>query len=197
MDAPNIVRCPVCGHSYDTRRDPGCPNCSQMAVAPGGGVSMNNDVTVIQKASFTSGSSGDETVALHVPLQEDPNDVTIGINLSKTGNKRGEVTGWLVCVSGPDFGRDFRLRYNNNFIGRDMDMDVCLAADSAVHKHKHMTVVYEPNDNKFYCAPIGGAICYLNGEVLSRSAELHDYDKLLLGSSELVFRSFCGEGYRW
>lgn len=196
MNENNIIRCPVCGHSYDRRRSDGCPNCSRMVVSPGA-QSDDNDVTVIQKAAFNSVSSLDSTVGMNVSLKDDPNDVTIGVSLSKSGNKRGEITGWLVCVSGPDFGKDFRLRYNNNFVGRAMNMDVCIASDEAVHKDKHMTVVYEPVENKFYCAPIGGAISYLNGETLSKSAPLHDFDRLRVGNTELVFRSLCGEDFKW
>ena len=197
MDASNIIRCPVCGQSYDNRRSEGCPNCSQVVLGAVGGSMEDNDVTVIQKASFTAGSFADETVAMHVPLMDDPNDVTIGVSLSPSGNKRGEITGWLVCIGGPDCGKDFRLRYNNNFIGRAMNMDICLASDSSVHKDKHMTVAYEPNERSFFCAPVGGAICYLNGETLSRSSELRDFDRLRLGNTELIFRSLCGEGYQW
>ena len=117
--------------------------------------------------------------------------------MSRFGNRRGEISGWLVCVSGPDFGRDFRLRYNNNFIGRDMDMEICLASDNAVHKSKHMSVVYEPKERKFFCGPCGGALCSLNGKTLTKTSELRDYDRLKLGNTELIFRSFCGEGYQW
>jgi hypothetical protein len=167
-----------------------------MAVGPVESAETDYDVTVIQKANFTS--AADETVSMRVDSPaDDPNDATVGISLSPSGNKRGEITGWLVCVSGPDFGKDFRLRYNNNFVGRDIDMDVCVASDSAVHKQKHMTVVYEPNDRKFYCGPNGGAICYLNGETLSKKSELHDFDRLTLGNTDLVFRSFCGGEYQW
>jgi hypothetical protein len=197
MDSSNIKKCAVCGQSFDVRRNTGCPNCSQVVVSAGNDSVQqpDNDVTVIQKATFTSPI--DETISMQVSKQEDPNDVTIGISLSESGNKRGEITGWLVCVSGPDFGKDFRLRYNNNYIGRDMDMDVCISSDSTVHKQKHMTVVFEPNEQKFFCGPVGGAICYLNSENLSKTTELHDFDIIKLGSTELIFRSLCGEGYKW
>jgi len=195
MDSSNIVRCAVCGQSYDIRRNETCPSCNKMVVAPSESFAQDNDVTVIQRANFTS--EADETVSMQVPLEDSDNDVTIGISLSPSGNKRGEIAGWLVCVDGPDFGKDFRLRFNNNFVGRDMDMDVCIASDSAVHKQKHMTVIYEPNNRQFFCGPLGGSVCYLNGEVLSKKSELRDFDRLKLGNTELVFRSLCGEEYQW
>jgi len=193
MNSSNIIKCPVCGQSYDVRRNSSCPNCNQVAVSSGSAYESDSDVTVMQKARFTS----DETVPMHVAKQEDPNDVTIGISLSPSGNKRGEITGWLVCVSGPDFGKDFRLRANNNFIGRGMDMDVHIASDEAVHKEKHMTVVFEPNEQCFFCGPMGGALCYLNGVQMNKIVKLNDFDRIKLGNTELIFRSLCGEGFKW
>lgn len=195
MDASNIVKCPTCGNMYDKRRSDSCPGCSRPVMPAGGAYQPDNDVTVIQRASFTD--TGDETVSIDAVSEDSPNDVTIGVNLSESGNKRGEISGWLVCVSGPDKGKDYRLRFNNNFIGRDISMDVFLASDPAVHKEKHMSVVYEPNEKKFFAAPIGGAICYLNGETISNASEIHDFDRLRLGETELVFRSLCGRDFEW
>lgn len=197
MDSSNIKKCAVCGEAYDIRRNPSCPNCNKPVVSAGGAAPepSDNDVTVIQKANFTS--THDETVSVEPDKADDPNDVTIGVSFTDSGNKRGEITGWLVCVDGPDMGKDFRLRYNNNFVGRDMDMDVCIASDKAVHKKKHLTVVFEPHEQKFFCGPLGGAVCYLNGENLSKMTEIRDFDRIKLGSTELIFRSLCGEGYKW
>lgn len=195
MEASNIVKCSTCGNMYDTRRSGACPSCSQVVMDAGPGCNSDKDVTVIQKAVFTD--TADETVSVNAVSADSPNDVTIGVNLSDSGNKRGDISGWLVCVDGPDKGKDYRLRFNNNFIGRDISMDVFIASDTAVHKQKHMTVVYEPNDKKFFAAPMGGAVCYLNGETLSRSTEIHDFDRIRLGGTELVFRSLCGEEFVW
>ena len=197
MESSNIVRCTVCGQSYDNRRNKSCPNCSQEVADSniGNQYQSDADVTVMQRATFTSPI--DATVSIQAVNHESPDDVTIGISLSESGNRRGEVTGWLVCVGGPDYGRDYQLRSNNNFVGRDMDMDVCIASDVDVHRQKHMTVVFEPNEKKFFCGPFGGAVCYLNGENITKMSELHDFDRIKLGSTELIFRSLCGEDFEW
>ena len=34
------------------------------------------------------------------------------------------VCGWLVCISGPRQGKDYRIKSGKNFIGRADDMDI-------------------------------------------------------------------------
>ena len=65
--------------------------------------------------------TGDETI-LQSELEDDG-----GRTVAFWGNESGEdyVTGWLVCVAGPEKGRDFRLHYGFNRIGRSYQMDIC------------------------------------------------------------------------
>jgi hypothetical protein len=44
----------------------------------------------------------------------------------------------MVCLEGPDRGRDFRLHAEKNFIGRSPGMDVCiLSDDTAIEAGTH------------------------------------------------------------
>ena len=42
------------------------------------------------------------------------------------------VVGWLVCVTGPNTGRDYRLFARINTIGRAEKNDVCLKGDNTI-----------------------------------------------------------------
>ena len=33
------------------------------------------------------------------------------------------VVEWLVCIDGPEKGRDYRIRSGNNYIGRSQDIE--------------------------------------------------------------------------
>lgn len=56
---------------------------------------------------------------------------TIGYYSPVRGNDY--VTGWLVCVKGPEKGRDYRLHHGFNRLGRSMDMDVIFRKTEAFH----------------------------------------------------------------
>jgi len=63
------------------------------------------------------------------------------------------VAGWLVCLEGPDRGRDYRLHMEKNFIGRAQNMDVVLDGDSTVSREKHAIVIFDPRKKVFWALP--------------------------------------------
>jgi hypothetical protein len=108
------------------------------------------------------------------------------------------VAGWLVCVSGPDRGKDFRIKMEKNFIGRASNMDVCLAGDDAISRERHAIVVFEPKKLAFWLMPGDGAgLVYLNGDVVHTPQQLREHDSIELGKTKLVFIPFCGDRYQW
>lgn len=108
------------------------------------------------------------------------------------------VVGWLVCVKGPDQGRDYRIRNERNRIGRDSLMDICVAGDNRISRDTHATITYDPRHNLFRLSP-GQArgIVYLNGRLLDAPSTLSAYDMIELGETGLQFVPFCGECFQW
>ncbi|HKV39740.1 MAG TPA: FHA domain-containing protein, partial [Blastocatellia bacterium] len=108
------------------------------------------------------------------------------------------VVGWLVCIKGPDLGRDYRIRAERNFIGRSDEMDICIASDASISRERHAVVTYNPTKNSFRLAPgeSRGMVC-LNEEEVETPVPLSAYDRIQLGESELIFIPFCGESFKW
>jgi len=108
------------------------------------------------------------------------------------------VVGWLVCVKGPNLGRDYRIRAARNRIGRDSLMDICVAGDNRVARDTHAMIVYAPRYNEFRLS-LGPAcdIVFLNGEFLDASAALRERDVIELGETSLQFVPFCGNRFQW
>jgi hypothetical protein len=108
------------------------------------------------------------------------------------------VVGWLVCVRGPEEGRDYRIRSEHNRIGRDRLMDICLRGDNRVSRDTHAIVTYDPRQNQFRVSP-GHArgIIYLNGRLLDSPSPLRPRDIIELGDTGLQFVPFCGERFQW
>jgi len=106
------------------------------------------------------------------------------------------VAGWLVCVAGPEKGRDYRLHSGRNFLGRAPQMDISVADDHTISREHHCSVVYEPKSCVFLLVP-GSASTYLNGSAINDASELVSGDTFGAGSSEFVFIPFCEEGRKW
>jgi len=108
------------------------------------------------------------------------------------------VVGWLVCVDGPDRGRDYRLRSERNSIGRSERMDVCIRGDETISRDNHAGIVFNPRDKSFVLLPgEGRGLVYLGGEAVYVPTPLSPYDAVELGKTRLVFVPFCGERFQW
>ena len=51
-------------------------------------------------------------------LMVDDPDKTMSIN--GTTESVNPVTGWLVCIEGPHYGKDYKIHAGKNFIGREI-----------------------------------------------------------------------------
>jgi hypothetical protein len=108
------------------------------------------------------------------------------------------VVGWLVCLSGADRGRDFRLHGEKNYIGRSPAMDIFIQGDNSVSREKHGVVVFDPRRKSFWALPGDAAgLVYLNGEVVYSPTQMNPDDVLEVGQTKLVLVPFCGEKYSW
>ena len=106
------------------------------------------------------------------------------------------MTGWLVCVSGPEKGRDYRLHSGRNFLGRAPQMDISIADDMEISRENHFSVVYEPKKRMYLLVP-GSANIYLNGKSINKVTSLKTGNMIGVGRSEFIFIPFCKEGRDW
>jgi len=153
---------------------------------------MEDDKTVAGVTSFVSDRSDEQNIVDFRPA--DPVDEkTVSIY-----KKRGwdPVTGWLVCVEGPEKGRDYRLHSGRNFLGRALQMDISIVDDKEISRENHCSVVYEPKKREYFLVP-GSANVYLNGDAVNEVADITTGDTIGAGGSEFVFIPFCKEGREW
>ena len=108
------------------------------------------------------------------------------------------VTGWLVCTSGPNKGRDYRIMSEKNFVGRAEDMHIQILGDNQIARRNHAIIVYDPKKRKSVLLPgDSSGLVYLNGESIYGPQELSDFDMVEMGKSQFLFVSFCGEHFEW
>lgn len=107
------------------------------------------------------------------------------------------VVGWLVCVKGPMLGNDYRIHAGYNSIGREIG-DIHIRGDQTISREKHARIAFEHKSSRFFFGPDEGRnIVYVNGEMVMNSMELHAYDVITIGNTELLFVPLCGEHFSW
>lgn len=108
------------------------------------------------------------------------------------------VVGWLVCVHGKNRGRDYRIRSENNTVGRNESMDICISGDDLISRERHTIITFDPQQNTFHLSPAEGrSLVFLNTKAVLTPQELKPYDEIMLGATKLRFVPFCGEKFKW
>jgi len=177
------------GHFYDPTRHVSCPHCGVPGLAidpgptrPAASLSVENTRPAIE-----------EKTQARKQVEE---GATVGVFKAKIGIE--PVVGWLVCVDGPDRGRDYRIRSQRNFIGRDARMDISISGDEQISRENHAVITYDLRSNVFRLAPgESRGITYLNNNAVDVPAMLKPYDVIELGATKLIFIPFCGEAFQW
>jgi len=183
------------GHYYDSEKYSTCPFCGVSDLEIGKTRSHH------ETSAPLSGVAGQpEEGSTHSPgrPQVQPNEdaLTVGFFRKKTGID--PVVGWLVCIEGPDRGRDYRIHSEKNFIGRSPSMNICIQNDESVSRENHASVSYNHKKRSFKIHPGSSrGLVYLNGEDVDVPTELKMYDVIELGQTKLVFIPFCGEKFNW
>ncbi|NBT44089.1 MAG: FHA domain-containing protein [Gammaproteobacteria bacterium] len=182
------------GHYYDPDKNISCPHCG----VPG----LNIDPTIIKGASAERHDTEGQTVAqdarpggAHNQNAIDPT-ATVAVMPRKLGID--PVVGWLVCIEGADKGRDFRIKAEKNFIGRDPSMDVCIPGDQGISRVKHAVINFDNRTSSYLLLPgeAHGNV-YHNGSVVLGPQPLNPYDVIEIAQTKLVFIPFCGEKFTW
>ena len=122
-------------------------------------------------------------------------DKTVGFYSTLQSN--APVVGYLICTKGEDYGCGFPLKSGNNTIGRSQSMDVVIM-DPKVSREKQAFVMYEPHKRQFYVKPgEGSGLCYFNGDVVLAPMEIHQFDRIGVGDTELMLIPICCEQFCW
>lgn len=188
------------GHFYDDEKYQQCPYCSIS------NMDLSKTMPIIQDrpapAPMTNDNMGNinRTVAMNENVNSytagDDDCKTIGIMQSSKGID--PVVGWLVCIEGPDKGKDYRIRSEKNFIGRDSSMDIAISGDMSISRRNHALVSYNPKNNSFRLYPgESHGIVYCNDEEVFSAVMLNRGDIIELGDSKLIFVPLCGEDFKW
>jgi hypothetical protein len=174
------------GHYYDASIHHECPYCVNQNI----GVTMPLDMGRTMPLTPPAGTDN------RVPGGASEEGRTVAVIKEDIGID--PVVGWLISVDGQDRGRDYRIRSDNNYIGRAEKMDVCIQGDDTVSRENHAIISYDARDKIFYFSPGDGrSIVRLNDKAIFSTAEIHAYDIVEVGKTKLVFIPLCGDKFDW
>ena len=129
-------------------------------------------------------------------LMIDDPDKTMSI--TGTEDDVDPVTGWIVCVEGPQYGKDFKIHTGKNFIGRADNMHIQILGDNTVSRINHAAITYDPKNRATYLLPgDSSGLAYINGEAVYSPTRLEPFTVIEIGQSRFIFVSLCGDHFAW
>ena len=153
----------------------------------------------------------DEATKLVEPQGQPGGDATIVVGrspghaparrMSSIGDPMDDPpTGWLVVVDGPGSGLVGQIGIGQNSVGRDADTNRVAFSnnDRMLSRTRHIVVVYDPANRKFYVQPGDGTnLAYIDNEPILGARELQPGTEIRLGKTVVRFVPLCGDAFRW
>lgn len=216
---PNIIKCQN-NHFYDRSIFSICPHCesgivedensaeykkkvSQLALEyleeKAHKINCSTDMPPVfpKNSALPVFANSDDEPSLNKQRKSQQTIDSKTIGLFSNGRKEYFVTGWLVCVDGPDTGHSFNLHHGYNTLGYNKDNQVCLSKDLTVSQKVHCSVVYDDRKNRFFLVSEKNNDTYLNGKHLENVSIIQTGDIIQLGKTQLEFIAFCRESRKW
>lgn len=171
------------GHLYNPKKHGQCPYCEDGEQDKG---KENKKIMVapVDKKHFTVSGTNENGAKTQAFWNE--------------GEGVEPAVGWLVCIEGPERGKDYKIKSDKNFIGRSEEMHIHVAGDSFISRRNHAVVCYNPKQRNFMLIPgEGTGIIYSNEEAIYSPTELQPYDVIEMGKSKFIFIALCGQHFEW
>ena len=206
-----MKQCPK-GHIYDEKRSAECPYCQSngnSGFQPIGGIG-GGAAPDFPRTMPVTGASEDPTFPSTMPVDEqvpgydmgggNAGGMSVTVALDETPTGVSPVRGWLVAVDGDKAGVSYNIHGEQNSIGRGQKFDINLSFDKTVSSDGNAVIAYDSRNRNFFLSPVlgkGKNNVYHNDTMLLMPVKLNDYDKIQLGTTTYVFRSFCNEGFTY
>src|SRR5262249_50004663 len=115
------------------------------------------------------------------------------------------VVGWLVAISGPAKGEDFRICNGNNSVGSDGSNRICIEKDPEISGKNHTNIAYARLTNTYHISPshrdVRGLV-YIRPpgpeeqskwELVENTRQIEPFWVIRIGGSNLLFVPLCSE----
>ena len=210
----SVVKCGACGKYYNDGQYNDCPHCGASPSEVGSEFEItepivDNTESITEETSLGKYAQQDEPAPAPIPgidfdddttvaLDNDDDDDEVTVALVSKSSGIDPVCGWLVCVEGPDKGRDFRIKTERNFIGRSTSMDIVISGDDSISRENHASITFDPRTLSFTLnTGRGRGLVYLNQNVVESPTVMKAYDLIEIAETKLLFVPFSNENFKW
>ncbi len=209
----NIKKCER-GHFYNGDKYQTCPHCKETAkdihqneeAKPVQGYQINKNMP--ETIAYGSNATVGDTVA-YIPNDAGINGELLYQNKDMDPQKQQSVVqqahvrnllpvGWLVAVSGLEYGRQYPIFTCDNFIGSSAENTICIQGDAYVLPEHHCTLSFDIMQQKIVLnlESSTGEI-NVNDVRATESCYLNHKDKIQIGGSVYMLIELCRDGFSW
>ena len=209
-----IKTCPN-GHKYNSDDNDTCPYCER--TANGGSFEWsefddNSSMSLKTEPLINRSVNAFEETLRTEPLPSQGFNYTdsrtmpittpeANSNTEKNEYRRQPVVGWLVCIEGPDKGKDFGLHGAKSTIGRSPESSIVLSDPKISRKGFPALIVYDDRKSHRFYITSGDASSTnnveLEGNMLLGQSVIDPYNEIRIEDTVLVFVPFCGTDFYW
>lgn len=192
------------GHFYDGDKYTECPHCKNNV--------ENRSISTIEKKKITENrDSGNLTKSIFdMNIQENPPAErsvlkqkieytdTYAPQVMHQKVQNGPVVGWIVGITGNEYGHSYELFVGNNTIGSSMDNVVSITEDSYLCSMSHGVICYEPETGLFFFDiqnSKGGV--KINNSAVQENMYIGYMDVIEIGGSSYMLVPLCKDGFTW
>lgn len=197
-DSDQYVSCPYCNGGGNRIEFGGNTDSGIGKTAPIGGFGSSGGASAM--GGFSDRSEIGATVAPqgYRKAGEEKEDTGKTVGVFQRSMNLEPVVGWLVCIEGPEKGKDFRILAKNNTVGRSEKMDICIKGDTTISRENHARIAYDDKHNNFHLIPAESTNnIYLNEEPVFIPTKIEAYSLIEFGESKFLFVPFCNEKFTW
>ena len=180
-----VVQC-ARGHYFDNEKFVECPHCASPKT--------NEPESFFERQADTYAAEYIRRNRADAQKADADTEKTVGICQSRSSSLY--AAGWLVCIKGEDYGRNFPLYQGFNRIGKLHGGDIVLA-DPQVSAKEHCSVVYEEKKNLFFVVSKDGNFVSVDGKDACGALEIKNGQVISIGETQLELVVFCTGEKRW
>lgn len=203
----DLKKCKI-GHFYDGDKYPECPHCKNNVSERSSKTSEKKKTTEKKTTSMTQSlvdieeqRQEREIKNSRRPIEDlDSNPVENKEVIEKKNSRRndlGQVVGWLVGISGSEYGHSHELYATSNTIGITPD-NIIAIEDASLCNSNHCIICFDINSLNFFIdyENSGGKI-KVNDYRVSENIYINYMDVIEIGGSNYTLIPLCKDGFSW
>lgn len=192
------------GHFYDGDKYTECPHCKNnvenrsIATLEKKKITENRDSGNLTRSIFDMNTSK-EVASKKKKAEETPEYTDVhAVQVQRHKAEYGPVVGWLVGITGNEYGHSYELYAGSNTIGSSLDNVVSITEDSYLCSVSHGVICYQMETGLFfYDIQDSKGRVMINNCPVQENMYIGYMDVIEIGGSSYMLVPLCKDGFSW